>query len=58
MTYEGCVSALGLRDELITAAFARNFRLASAEEMSPKNARAISSSLKDVMVETVVVYCC
>ena len=27
MTSEGCVSALGLRDELITAAFARNFGL-------------------------------
>ena len=27
MTYEGCVYAPGLRDELITAAFARNFGL-------------------------------
>ena len=53
ITDERCVSALGLRDKLITAAFARNLLVfASAKEMSLKNARVISSLLKDAMVET------
>ena len=52
MTNVGCVFTIGLRNQLIAAAFARNLLLRfSRGDVHTKKARALSSTLKEVKVE-------